>query len=129
MKLHPPSLSGPQTPSKARDHAPEDALEKYRKDRLAFIAAIKDSPEALEGQGGALLVNLSQDPDPDVALSACRAIHHVLEFHGLILDGAETIETLCRYLSSFNRDNLEDERGCGARSGVISRAISWAKSA
>ena len=85
MKLHPLSLSthGPPTPAKApRDNAREDAVDKYHRDRLAFISAVRAAPQSLEGVGGALLVRLCQDPEPDVALGACRAVNAVLGEHG-----------------------------------------------
>ena len=85
MKLHPLSLSthGPPTPAKApRDNARDDAVDKYHRDRLAFISAVRAAPQSLEGVGGALLVRLCQDPEPDVALGACRAVNAVLGEHG-----------------------------------------------
>ena len=106
MKLHPPSLSshGPSTPAKLarrEPHTDHDAVDKYHRDRLAFIAAAHASPSCLAGVGGKLLVGLTRDPEPDVALAACRAVNRVLEGQGLVFDISSTLKTINEVLISL----------------------------
>ena len=104
MKVQPPSLSqggGPLTPPRDKGALREDPMEKYRKERLAFIAAMQRSSSAPEGQGEALLVKLTQDPEREVALAACHAISHILNIHGHMVDPVGALRSLFTVIESI----------------------------
>ena len=102
MKLQPPSLpqgGGPSTPP-VKGASREDPLEKYRKERLAFIAAMQRCSTAPDCQGEALLVKLTQDPEPEVALAASRAINRILNVHGHMLDPVATLKSFYQVMET-----------------------------
>ena len=107
MKLYPLSPShgnGPQTPpvkGNQKDHSHEDPMERYHKERMAFISAMKRSPPSPGGHGSLLLVNLTLDPQSEVALAACRTMNHILGLNGRYFDGPKTLKALYMLLESL----------------------------
>jgi len=118
MKLQPPSLShggGPPTPPREKGAPREDHVEKYRRERLAFIAAIQRSSTSQKGLGEALLVKLTQDPEQEVALAAARAINHVLSVHRHVMDPVGTLRALIAAIESFEVKEVMDATEDGDR--------------
>lgn len=107
--------SNTSTILKSKEERPaEVAIEKYCKDRYAFIHSLSLSlknthDDTAARRAAPYLLHLIRDPDLDIVLSACRAVNVVLQdSYGLIFDAKDAIHAFCRCFDESARKNISD---------------------
>lgn len=106
---------GGTTPRSKEERPPYLAIEKYLKDKNAFISALVSSLHVTYDENAASravphLVHMLRDPDVDTVLAAASALNTLLnEAYSAIFDTEYVLDTLCRCFSHEIKKEIDDE--------------------
>lgn len=106
---------GGTTPRSKEERPPYLAIEKYLRDKNAFISALVSSLNATFDENVARraiphLVHMLQDPDVDTVLAASCALNTLLnQAYGAVVDTEYVLNTLCVCFLHETNNGIEDE--------------------